>query len=306
MKKYLKICFIVVIAIMMVNVDAMQYKTVEIFPVSESATVTTETFTYTDFIYVPALEGRRYGTIDFKSITNKTDKTIPVSVNILMFDKNKKNIGFLTYCSEKDISGDYGQMKIKPNATSEFSINVSDTYFVEGKTAKDIGYLAVLDDNKYCHIGGYTNYAGMTIEEISKRNSVYQDNEKIDVSKINIKKIVSTTITIIVLLIIGRICIRLFLKFKDKKREDILIKNTNSNDVQINNNSDSGERINFIKEEIEENMVDLNYYNSSLDSSVQNMENNTSSTNMNNNINSNVNNKPNNKDGESDLAKFFR
>lgn len=212
MKQFLKIAFVLFICLTSINTSAMQYKTVEIFPSSEKSTVATNTFIYSDFLYVPPVKGRKFGTIDFENITNKSDKQIPISINILMFDKSKKNIGFITYCSTKDISSDYSQMKIKANASSPFSITISDTYFVDGYSASDIYYLAVLDENKYCQIGGYEKYKGLTIEQISDgvvaSNLDKDGNEKFNFSeffdKLDIQEILSTIIiSLVSLFVVG-------------------------------------------------------------------------------------------------------
>ena len=368
MKKYFKYLLIVVISLFSVNVEALAHKTVEIFPVGETATVTTETFEYTNFVYVPAAEGSKFGTMEFESVTNKTDKTIPLSINILMFDKNKKNIGFLTYCSLKDISGDYAQMKIKANASSEFSFNVTDTYFAGGSTAKDIAYLAVLDDNKYCQIGGYDKYAGQTIEEISHRNSPSQnnDNKSFDISKLNLGKWVPLTIIVSIIVIGGKVILGKLSSRNNgngKRKSYVQKNNFNENDQTIdrandnlelnvmgkeNNSQDNNkernvmgrkdynnsELSNFSKDDIKEDMINLNYDvpidnefdNSNTNNFVNNdnliekdyfdnsnyiNDSNDNNDNSNafsnsNNINSNSSNSKNNEDGESDLAKFFK
>lgn len=212
MKRIIMIILLGIISLISVDTYAMQYKTVEIFTANEEATVKTDTFTYTNFVYVPAKVGSKYGMVEFEEITNNTDKLIPISINLLMFDKNKKNIGFITYCSTKDISSDYSQMKIKGNAKSPFSITVTDTYFVEGYEAKDISYFAVLDENEYCHIGGYDKYRGLTIEQISDgvvaSNLDEDGNEQFSFDKfingLNLKKILSKiVISIILLFVVG-------------------------------------------------------------------------------------------------------
>lgn len=212
MKRILKAILLFILSLTCIDTYAMQYKTVEIFTSDEKATVVTDTFTYTNFIYVPAKAGSKYGTIEFEEITNNTEKLIPVSINLLMFDKNKKNIGFITYCSTKDISSDYSQMKIKANAKSPFSITVTDTYFVDGYSAKDISYLAVLDENEYCYIGGYDKYKGLTIEQISDgvvaSNLDDKGKEQFNIdslfNKYDFTKLLSNiVISIVVLLIVG-------------------------------------------------------------------------------------------------------
>lgn len=260
------------------NVQAIQYKTAEIFPANEPTSVFSETFDYTNFSFVPAKAGSKYGTVNFESITNKTEKSIPVSINLLMFNSSKKNIGYITYCSTKDISSDYSQMKIKANATTPFSITVSDTYFAGGYSAKDIAYFAVLDDNKYCQIGGYDKYKGMTIEEISNMNYHGVSESVLPSSaKFNISKFIRTVILILVLVIGGKYLFKYIINHKDSGLIPKFDKDEDSNGSIINNNAynDNGsqnegvtehERTTFIKENFsKDSIIDLNYKTSSPD-----------------------------------------
>lgn len=158
-------------------VNAQDYNTGTLIPVDTNASVTTESFKY-DFIANSFVNEKGFSVINFSNIQNLTSEVKPVSINILLFDAESKNIGFLTYCSEKDVSTDYANYKLNANANTSYYINVVSRYFVNGKTPHDVRYVSVLDDNKYCHIGGYDKYAGLSIEEIN--NGVYNmtDNQK--------------------------------------------------------------------------------------------------------------------------------
>ena len=134
---------------------------------NEISSATTDTFAYNNIGYVYD-QNSDSSLFNFGSITNNTDKSQYVSINILLFDKDKKNIGFATYCSEKDLDGDYSQFKIKAKESVPFVIKMSSKYFISEKSSKDIAYYAVLDENIYCHIGGYDKYKGLTLEEITK------------------------------------------------------------------------------------------------------------------------------------------
>lgn len=147
-------------------VEAKEYELNSLIPVDEIATVHTEKFDYVDFSFSSKINEKGNGTIQFKSIHNNMVTKIPVSINILLFDKNKINIGYLTYCSDKDFSSNYSAFKLKGGESSAFAISVSSTYFDKGKSAKDVSYIAVADENKYCQIGGYTRYVGQTLQEI--------------------------------------------------------------------------------------------------------------------------------------------
>lgn len=177
MKKIFNLFMMVIIAFCFaINVYATDYTYKQIIPIDDTANVSTKTFDYTNVSYMPIADGRKYAIFNIGGITNKIDKSMPLSVNILIYDKNKKNIGFVTYCSDQDYDSDYSQHKVKAKETVPLSINIVDKYFVEGKTAADIAYFSILDENVYCKIGGYDKYAGLTVEEIVK-GGIKQDKK---------------------------------------------------------------------------------------------------------------------------------
>lgn len=163
--KYMLVIFVFYFLII-IGVNAVEDQN-KLYSISESSSTATDTFTYNSMSYVYD-QNSDSSQFNFGSIVNNTDKSQYVSINILLFDKDKKNIGFATYCSEKDLDGEFSQFKIKGKESVPFNIKVSNKYFVEEKSSKDIAYYSVLDENKYCHIGGYDKYAGLTLEEISK------------------------------------------------------------------------------------------------------------------------------------------
>ena len=148
------------------NTYADVYKTGELIPLNTNASVTTDLFQY-DFVVGSSINDKGNSQITFSNIKNFSSDKVPVSINILLFDSEQKNIGFLTYCSEKDVSTEYAGYKLNGNGNTSFYINIVSRYFVDNKTAADVKYVAVLDENKYCHIGGYDKYAGLTIDEIN-------------------------------------------------------------------------------------------------------------------------------------------
>ena len=167
MQKKIKLLLLLFVTIFCVPVFAANHTVGEVVPASEVSTVETDLFTYTGLSYVPNVSGKSYGRFSFQNITNKSNKSIPISIDILVFDENQKNIGFVTYCTEQDFGGDFAQKKLNVGGSSNFYINVVDKYFVEDKGPQDVSYYAVLDDNPYCHVGGYDKYEGLTMEEIA-------------------------------------------------------------------------------------------------------------------------------------------
>lgn len=159
------------------TVNAQDYQKNTLIPVDTIATVKTEKFDYLDFTYRSAVDAKGNTLISFGSILNNTVTKNAVSVNILLFGEDQKNIGFLTYCSDKDVSSNYAGFKLTGNQSAPFAIDVTSRYFVEGKGPKDVKFIAVMDENKYCQIGGYDKYKGLTIDKIDK-GDVKEENEK--------------------------------------------------------------------------------------------------------------------------------
>ncbi|MBQ6135384.1 MAG: hypothetical protein IJI60_03600 [Bacilli bacterium] len=148
-------------------VNAQEYNVNELIAVDEVATVKTEKFDYIDFTFSSQLDEKGNGVITFQSITNNTLSKNPVSINILLFDGKKENIGFLTYCSNKDYDSSYSGLQLGGKESTPFAITAYSKYFGESKkTSKDVRYIAVMDENKLCRIGGYSNYLGKTMEQI--------------------------------------------------------------------------------------------------------------------------------------------
>ena len=163
-----------VIFLLPLFVFAEEYEKNVLIPVDTVATVNTEKFLYQDFVYNSQIDGNGNSLISFGSIHNNTISKSSISINILLFGADKKNIGFLTYCSAKDISSNYAGFKLSGNQSHDFSIVVTSKYFVSGKSTKDVSYIAVMDENKYCQIGGYDNYKNLTIEEITNMDNPTQ------------------------------------------------------------------------------------------------------------------------------------
>jgi len=166
MKKIIFIGVVLAFLFCVVPVKAEEYELNTLIPVNTMATVKTEKFDYVDFSFLTQPNEAGNATINFSSIKNNMVTKAPISVNMLMFDQDKKNIGFITYCTDKDLDSSYSGFKLKGNEVSSFSINVSSKYYVSGKNYKDVSYIAVMDENKYCQIGGYTKYEGKTMNEI--------------------------------------------------------------------------------------------------------------------------------------------
>ena len=159
-----KIVFLLVLLLLPIMVYAEDVQT--LIPVGTKASVKTEKFDYNNFIYNTNVDEKGNGLITFESIKNNMVTKQHVSINILLFDENQKNIGYLTYCSVRDYDSNNPKDDIAGNSSESFSIKVVSKYFVEGKKAKDVKYISVYDENKYCQIGGYDRYKDLTLDEI--------------------------------------------------------------------------------------------------------------------------------------------
>lgn len=180
---------ILVISTLFVGIDvyAGDYSIKELIPVEDEANVFSKTFNYTGVKFEADSSGRANGVLRFNSIVNNTSSKKTPSFNILLFDGTKKNIGFITYCGEKDYGTDNTMFYIPGKGAKPFSINVTSRYFggneegYEGivHESGEILYYSFFSDNSYCQIGGYTKYIGLTLEEITG-GEVNFDNEDID------------------------------------------------------------------------------------------------------------------------------
>ena len=170
-------------------VNAQDYEKNTLIPVDTVATVSTDKFDYQNFTYNSSFDSKGNTFISFGTIQNNKMTKEPVSVNILLFGQDQKNIGFLTYCSDKDVSSNYAGFKLGGNQSSPFSITVTSKYFVTDKGPRDVKYIAIMDENKYCQIGGYDRYKDLTIDQISgssgenKEDNNDNNNKMFDILK---------------------------------------------------------------------------------------------------------------------------
>lgn len=167
MKNKIVFFLAVIVSFFTINVNAEELNT--LYPVDSVISIQTKNFSYKEMKFNSGVKDRNgYPVISFGSITNnsKSTKPIPISIDILMFDSSQKNIGFITYCSEKDLDTDYSGAVIRQNESLPFNLSIVKKYFVKEKSYSDVAYFSVLDDNEYCKVGAYDKYEGLTYEEI--------------------------------------------------------------------------------------------------------------------------------------------
>lgn len=244
MKRFLKVLLFIFVFFYVANVNAQSYDVGTLIPVNNSATVETDTFTYND-INFNNYDNSGYRLISFQSITRKSsgNSPIPISINVLLFDSEEKNIGYVTYCSEKDYDGDYSGYTIKSSQSSPFTIKLVKKYFVNKDdtlksqyTFNDIAYYSVLDDNHFCKVGGYDKYKGLTLEQINsgelsnaKTKTVFNFSDIIpSISGGVLVIVISLLIVFIALFIFGSILNALYKRMYAEKTALAYIPITNS------------------------------------------------------------------------------
>ena len=155
--KRIKIIIILVLLFFGVPVHAANYEIKELIPLKTKTTIVTKRFSYKKFYY----EDNK---IVFDGIKNLTNDSIPISISVGLFNKDKKNIGTINYC-------DY---TIKPKEEIEYVINVTKDYISDKYNLNDIKYIAVLSDNAQCRSDGNLEFVGQTVKEIgqAKNNTI--------------------------------------------------------------------------------------------------------------------------------------
>ena len=271
--------------------DSTAVKT--LIPVDTKVTVKTEKFDYNNLVYNSKVDSKGNSLITFESIKNNTVSKTPISINILLFDNNQKNIGYVTYCTDKDLSSNYSGYKLAGNNSVPFSINVVSKYFVTGRSAVDVKYIAVLDENKYCQIGGYEKYKDLTIDEIV--NGVGNKDKESDITKFINSLKENGLVPIIIIVLVGIavlvIIIMIISSVLKKVKNNRIIKNQ---EVKIDAPM--------------EETIDLSYGEVSNDTETLDDDSSISMGEVSNNIpEENVIEEEKNKDEEdgSDLTKFF-
>ena len=263
-----KIMFLLVLLLFPVMVYAEDYNVKTLIPVDTKASVKTEKFDYNNFVYNSKIDEKGNSLITFESI---------------------KNVGFLTYCTDKDYDSNYSAYKLMGNASSSFSIKVVSKYFVNGKSTSDVKYISVLDSNEYCQVGGYEKYKDLTLDEIingvahkdtpNPISKFISDLQEKGLMQIIIYALVGLAVLVIIIMIISAI----FKKIKDNRLS-----------------RPKEEKIDVPMEET----VDLTYEEVKSDDNLDSDEN-ISMGEVNNTLDDDDKKEEENKEDGSDLTKFF-
>lgn len=183
MKKIIGIILFIAIILGTTSVHAANYEVNELIPVNTTTTIVTNNFSYKRFSYNEnALESKiiKSNSIVFENIKNLTDEELPVSISIGLFDKDKRNIGTVNYCSTNDKSSFVAGTILGPREERDYVIEINKKYLAPDKSVKDVKYIAVLSDNINCRVAGSQDYVGKKIEDIitSKRSILEYNSTK--------------------------------------------------------------------------------------------------------------------------------
>ncbi len=148
MKKIVKIIIVLLISLT-INVYAENYSIKELIPYNIKTSIHTNNFSY---------KGIKFDKekISFDGIKNLTDKEIPISISIGLFNSRGRNIGVINYCD----------LTIKSKEEISFNIKYDKKYLGKNSSVKDIKYIAVLGDNITCKTKGSRNFIGQNVDKM--------------------------------------------------------------------------------------------------------------------------------------------
>ena len=123
MKKYI---ILLIVLCVFINVKAEKYSLYQLIPANTDATVETENFLYENFYYNDnALQAEKLQSnhVIFSMIKNLTKEERPITISIGVFDKDKKNIGIVNFCSTNE---KYSLLDttIKPDQEMNYAVGV--------------------------------------------------------------------------------------------------------------------------------------------------------------------------------------
>ena len=183
MKRIIMFITIFVITLVSQNVYAANYNIKELIPVNAHTTIGTNNFRYIDFYYNDnemEADGLKNNFIIFSKIKNVSDEKKAVTVSIGLFDKDKKNIGTINYCSSKDKTSVVAGTELNPDEEKSYVIEVNKKYLADKKTVKDIEYISILSDNPNCTTGSSLDFVGQTVDEIGQiKNTGLSDDAEL-------------------------------------------------------------------------------------------------------------------------------
>ena len=183
MKKILLFIFIILSCILNVYAENIY----EYSDINNSIDVSTDNFIYTNISYSNSIDSLGNHFFNINNIHNVSNRKVPISISIGMFDINRKNIGTIVYCSSSDYDSDYSGVLLNKNESRSVKISIKSKYFIEGKNINDLKGFSILNDNSNCDSAGFFKYKDLTIEEIKNGKVAIvskKDNKGIDYNTI--------------------------------------------------------------------------------------------------------------------------
>lgn len=148
--KKIKIILLVLTLILIRPVYAANYEIKELIPKDIKTTIVTNNFSYREFSF----EDNK---ISFSSIKNLSDKDLPISISIGLFNEKRRNIGTINYCKDH----------LSANEERQITIDITEAFLGKDYKAYDVKYISVLGDNINCRTTGSDEYLGQTIKQIT-------------------------------------------------------------------------------------------------------------------------------------------
>ena len=184
MKKIIRLLIVVLGIVLYNDVYASNYELKELIPIDTETTIVTNHFSYQSFYYktknkIDNTNSNNY--LVFGNIKNISDEDLPISITVALFDKEKKNIGTINYCTATEDNSNTSQI-LKSKESTPYTIEVTKDYLGKGKKLKDVKYISVLSENINCRNNtGSDEYIGQTIEEIGigKNNQIGVEVERL-------------------------------------------------------------------------------------------------------------------------------
>jgi len=165
-----KILLGILVFICFINVNAKDYEIMQLIPVDEKVSVSTDHYFYHDF-YFDSSENASFNNqraIKFDSIKNLDNKDRNISFTIGFFNENKRNIGLYNYCSPDGES-------LKQNEEMNYSVYITNHLLPKNTKVSDIKYISIMSENPNCNSGTNFDYLGKKLEFIEFEDKAAYD-----------------------------------------------------------------------------------------------------------------------------------
>lgn len=188
MKSFKKVFIIIFILFGVINVNAEDYKPLELIPINEEANLCTETFSYDNFLYDASYvqnNSSNSHVIRFKNIQNLDTSKHNVSVSIGLFDDDKRNLGVFNVCNDTILDHNEG---------TNLEVVIDNDLLQTDDKVDSIKYFSIMGDNLSCKKTMDFDYYGRKAEFIEYKDDYVKEN-------VFVKYLIVIIITVIVTLV---------------------------------------------------------------------------------------------------------